>query len=416
MTAACDDPLVTTPQDPTAPTVRKLQRAGRGQMIAGVSRGLADHLGVDVLVIRIALLALAFAGGAGFVIYAAFWIFVPANVAARADQPPDRGWLGQRGQYLALAALTLAGVLAVQSLGLGIPGAVLWPLAITGFGVAVLWRQADDVQRNRWRRVAAGRHSQSTLATTIVGAVLVLGGGVAFLASRGQLGQLRKGFIATVVLVGGLAVIVSPWLLTTLRDLATERRGRIRDQERAELAAHLHDSVLHTLALIQRNVDDPREVQRLARSQERELRGWLYRPSQAPDQDFGAALDQLAAEVEDAHGVRVESVVVGRCRLDDRLVTLLQAAREATVNAARHAGTPTISLYAEVDQAGVTVYVRDRGRGFILAGVPADRLGVRESIVGRMERNGGRAVVRTAPGEGTEVRLQMPFSVPARTS
>jgi signal transduction histidine kinase/phage shock protein PspC (stress-responsive transcriptional regulator) len=397
-------------------------------MVAGVARGLADHLGVDVLVVRVALLVLAFAGGAGFVMYGAFWLFVPAEVGdpngssastavGGSGRTPgaNTGWLGQRGQYAALAVLTLAGVLTVQSLGLGIPAAVLWPLAISGFGIVVLWRQVDDAQRNRWRRVASGRHPQNAIAT-VGGALLVLAGGLSFLVSRGQLHQLRTGFISTAVLVGGVAVIAGPWLLTTFRELAAERRGRIREQERAELAAHLHDSVLHTLALIQRHVDDPREVQRLARGQERELRGWLYRPTPAPDQDFGAALDQLAAEVEDAHGVRVETVVVGRCRLDDRLATLLQAAREATVNAARHAGTATISVYAEIDQAGVTVFVRDRGRGFELAAVPGDRLGVRESIIGRMERNGGRASLRTAPGEGTEVRLQMPFSVPARTS
>jgi signal transduction histidine kinase len=377
-------------------------------MVAGVARGLADHLGVDVLIIRIALILLSFAGGAGFVMYAAFWIFVPAG-ASQAATAPAAGWLGQRGQYVALGVLALGGVLAVQSLGLGIPGALLWPLALTGFGVAVLWRQADDAQRNRWRRVASRRHPQTALASTVGGALLVLAGGFAFLASQGQLGQLRNGFVGTVVLVAGFAIIAGPWLLSMVRELATERRGRIREQERAELAAHLHDSVLHTLALIQRHVDDPREVQRLARGQERELRSWLYRPSPAPDQDFGAALEEIGAEVEDAHGVRVETVVVGRCRLDDRLVTVLQAAREAMVNVARHAGTATIAVFAEIDSAAVTVYVRDRGSGFELAAIPDDRFGVRESIIGRMERNGGRATVRTAPGEGTEVRLQVPL-------
>jgi signal transduction histidine kinase/phage shock protein PspC (stress-responsive transcriptional regulator) len=389
----------------------KLVRAGNGRMVAGVARGLADHLGVDVLVVRVALVLLVFAGGAGFVLYAAFWVFVPSDGASPAGATdPVVGWLGHRGQYIALGVLTLGGVLGVESLGLGIPAALLWPLALTGFGVAVLWRQADDAQRNRWRRVATGHRPQSALASTVGGAVLVLAGGFAFLASRGRLAELRTGFVGAVVLVAGIAIIGGPWLLSTFRELSAERRGRIREQERAELAAHLHDSVLHTLALIQRHVDDPREVQRLARSQERELRSWLYRPSSAPDQDFGAALEQIAAEIEDAHGVRVEAVVVGKCRLDARLVTLLQAAREALVNAARHAEVASISVYAEIDATGVTVFVRDRGRGFEFAGIPQDRLGVRESIIGRMERNGGRAAVRTAPGAGTEVRLQMPLS------
>jgi signal transduction histidine kinase len=381
-------------------------------MVAGVARGLADHLGVDVLVIRVAFVLLAFAGGAGFVMYVAFWIFVPAG--GPTSTTPVSGWLGQRGQYLALGVLALVGVLAVQSLGLGIPGTLLWPLALTGFGVAVLWRQADDAQRNRWR--LAARRPQTALASTIGGALLVLAGGFAFLATQGRLGQLRSGFVGTVVLVAGFAIIAGPWLLSTVRELSAERRGRIREQERAELAAHLHDSVLHTLALIQRHVDDPREVQRLARSQERELRSWLYRPAPAPDQDFGAALEEICAEVEDAHGVRVETVVVGKCRMDDRLVTLLQAVREATVNAARHAGSPSISVFAEIDVSSVTVFVRDRGRGFDLSEIPDDRFGVKESIVGRMERNGGRATVRTAVGEGTEVRLSMPFPATKTTT
>ncbi len=406
---SCDDPRVQSARTPRATAGPKLVRATSRRMLAGVARGLSDHLGVDVLAVRIALLLLAFAGGAGFVLYAAFWVFVPAGTSGAPNSSTgDR--LGQRGQYLALGALTLGCVLAVQSLGLGIPGELLWPLALTGFGVVVLWRQADEAQRNRWRRVASGRHSPSALASTAGGAVLVLAGGTAFLASRGRLHQVRTGLFGTAVLVAGVAIITGPWWLSTLRELSTERRARIREQERAELAAHLHDSVLHTLALIQRHVGDPREVQRLARSQERELRSWLYRPSSAPEQDFGAAAEQIVADVEDEHGVVVELVVVGKCRLDERLASMLQAAREAMVNAARHAGTETISVYVEIENAGVTVFVRDRGRGFDLADVPADRLGVKESIVGRMERNGGRAVIRTSPGTGTEVRLEMTFA------
>lgn len=180
-----------TPGTATVPGAPKLLRAGDGRMVAGVARGLADHLGVDVLVVRVALVLLAFAGGAGFALYAAFWIFVPA--AGPTADGPVAGWLGQRGQYIALGALALIGVLAVQSLGLGIPGALLWPLALTGFGVAVLWRQADDAQRNRWRHVAS-RRPQIALASTIGGALLVLAGGFAFLASQGRLGQVRSGF------------------------------------------------------------------------------------------------------------------------------------------------------------------------------------------------------------------------------
>jgi signal transduction histidine kinase len=196
------------------------------------------------------------------------------------------------------------------------------------------------------------------------------------------------------------------------RDLAAERNARIREQERAEVAAHVHDSVLHTLTLIQRHVDDPREVARLARAQERELRAWLYRPATEPGSTVETGLEQVAAEVEDAHGVAIEVVVVADAPLDERLGALLQASREALVNAAKYAGQSPISVYAEVEPTQVTVFVRDRGPGFDPAGVPADRLGLRQSVVGRMQRHGGAAEVRSRAGTGTEVQLSMPRSQP----
>lgn len=390
-------------QVPQLPRPPKLYRAAEGRLIAGVARGLADHLRVDVLVVRAVFVVLALAGGAGIAMYAAFWAFVPQRIADEQGAQHDR--LGSRGQYLALAAVTIGGVLAMQSLGLGLPGALLWPLALTGVGGAVLWRQADDAQRERWR-VAVGRARRPTLLTSLLGAALVVAGVATFLAYHARFSQVRNGLLATVVMLAGIAVITGPWWLGMVRALSAERRARIREQERAELAAHLHDSVLHTLALIQRHVDDPREVHRLARSQERELRTWLYRPPSDEETDFGRALERIVAEVEDAHGVAIEVVVVGECPLDDRLAAALQAAREAMVNAAKHAAASEISVYAEIEPAKVTVFVRDRGCGFDVDAVPADRLGVKESIIGRMERHGGRAFVRTSPGEGTEVRLE----------
>lgn len=76
-------------------------------------------------------------------------------------------------------------------------------------------------------------------------------------------------------------------------------------------------------------------------------------------------------------------------------------------NAARHSGAALVDVYAEVDGGAVAVSIRDRGRGFDPSGVPEDRAGVRHSIVGRMERHGGRAEGRSAPGEGTEIRLHI---------
>jgi len=234
------------------------------------------------------------------------------------------------------------------------------------------------------------------------------------LAVSGNLAAMREGVAATAVVLAGVAVVTGPWWWRTWTELAAERRERIRSQERAEVAAHVHDSVLHTLALIQRRVNDPREVTRLARGQERELRSWLYRPTGSPDERFAAALEAAAAEVEDTYAVSVEPVIVGDFvgdrAVDERLAALLQATREALVNAAKHADVATVSLYAEVEPGQITVFVRDRGKGFDPVAVDADRHGVAGSIVGRMQRHGGTADVRSAPDQGTEVRLTMAVS------
>jgi signal transduction histidine kinase len=199
-------------------------------------------------------------------------------------------------------------------------------------------------------------------------------------------------------------------LWRTFSQLRTEREARIREQERAELAAMIHDQVLHTLALIQRNSADIKEVQRLARGQERSLRNWLYKPTASPTERFAAALEQAAAEVEDTYAISVETVVVGDTQCDEGVAALVAAAREALVNAARHAGVETVSLYAEVEAEKLSVFVRDRGAGFDLEQVEESRHGVRGSIIGRMRRHGGHAEIRSAPGDGTEVRLTLPAS------
>ena len=209
-------------------------------------------------------------------------------------------------------------------------------------------------------------------------------------------------------MVVGLVLLSSPWWFAMATDLRDERRERIRSQERAEVAAHLHDSVLQTLTLIQKAAGEPAEVTRLARGQERELRSWLYRARVGAGPSLEAALEVVRAEVEEAHDVPVEVVVVGDCPTDERIAGLVAATREAVVNAARHSGAPTVQVYAEVEEHQVTVFIRDRGRGFDPAAVPPDRHGLSGSVRGRMARNGGSATVRSAVGEGTEVQLVLP--------
>lgn len=395
--------------DSAAPAVategaRRLYRRRSGRLLAGVARGLADHVGVDVLFVRLVFVGMAAMGGAGVLAYALFWIFAPLD--PRADlAPADRG--RDLTALLALGALTIGGLLLLSNVGLGVRLSIALPLVAVGAGVALLWRQADDDSRTRWRQ-ATGTDRWWGTVRLAGGIALVVLGLVAVLVGPADLGDTAGGLVAAGVVATGVALVSSPWWIRMARDLAAERSARIREQERAEVAAHVHDSVLHTLALIQRHVDDPQAVTRLARSQERELRGWLYRPR--PDASVSAALERVAADVEDAHGATVEVVVVGdgNCPLDEGLAAVRDATREALVNAAKYAAPSPVTVYAEVEPDKVTVFVRDRGPGFDPDTVPADRLGLRESVVGRMTRHGGQAVVRSVVGEGTEVQLEMP--------
>jgi signal transduction histidine kinase/phage shock protein PspC (stress-responsive transcriptional regulator) len=379
---------------------RRLTRVSGGRALAGVAAGLAEHLGLSPLVLRVAFAALTLAGGAGVLMYAAFWVFVPQR-----DEGGPRVAASDRGQLLALSALAAGGLLLLVGLGVVSATSTLIPLGVAATGLALVWRQADEAQRARWRATATGPGGVTRL---VGGALLLVVGLAGFLATRGQLGAARRGIVSTLVVVVGLAVLTAPFWLRLTADLRAERRERIRSQERAELAAQVHDSVLQTLALIQKAADDPREVARLARSQERELRGWLYQPARDADLQLVGALERAAAEVEEAHRVAIEVVVVGDCPADPQVVALVAAAREAMVNAAKHSGVDQVQVYAEVEPGRLAVFVRDRGAGFDAAQVPADRYGLAESVLGRMERNGGSAEVRSSPGEGTEIRLELP--------
>jgi signal transduction histidine kinase len=299
-------------------------------------------------------------------------------------------------------------------------GSVLfWPVLLGVIGLAVLWRQADEAQRERWvdssgrinlRRAVVGSGGKASYARLAAGVGLLLSALVLFAlqtGTNGQLGVARDVVLAGVLGVAGLALMVGPWLFRLVGDLSEERAARVRSQERADMAAHLHDSVLQTLALIQKHSGDGRMVATLARAQERDLRSWLYDDNPPPDTSLASALREAAAEVEDGHGVPVEVVVVGDALVSERLQPIVLAAREAMVNAARHSGADQVDVYAECGNELVEVFVRDRGRGFDESSIAEDRHGVRSSIRERMRRHGGTAVVRTAPGEGTEVRLTM---------
>jgi signal transduction histidine kinase len=243
---------------------------------------------------------------------------------------------------------------------------------------------------------------------TVCGAVLVIVGLGTLFAATDAFGALGQVGVAVIATAGGLGLILGPWVLRLWQQLTDERRERIRSEERADMAAHLHDSVLQTLALIQRTAGSPHETVSLARRQERELRAWLYGDrTETGDLTLASALDAMVSDVESRHAVTIDSVTVGDCPLDASLEPLVQAVREAVVNAAHHSGTTEISVYVELELATVTAYVRDRGCGFDPDAVGPDRRGIAESIIGRMQRHGGTAAIHSTPGEGTEVVLTM---------
>jgi signal transduction histidine kinase len=315
--------------------------------------------------------------------------------------------------------LTLAVLLLFRAWGIWLGDALVWPVLLAGGGAALIWRQsqgAEMVEPGAEAKPGGGagrprrtfRLARPSLSLVALGAALVVVAGFVFLWLNDALVAARDVVLAVAVVIVALGLILAPWWLRLVRGLDDEREERIRSQERAELAAHLHDSVLQTLALMQKRADDPREVATLARRQERELRSWLNNgAARSTATSFAAALEAAVAELEDAHGVPVDVVAVGDRALDERGEALLAATREAVLNAVKFAPESAISVYAEVGGDRMEVFVRDRGPGFDLDAVPADRRGLRESVLGRMERHGGRAAVHTRPGEGTEVELVM---------
>jgi signal transduction histidine kinase len=391
------------PQSLTAP---RLYRAVHGRMLGGVASGIAEHLGIPRRWVRIAFVVLSFSAGLGVLLYGAFWIVLRTPPEAEPESP-------RRAVLQYVVAAVAAGIVLVVNAHTLPLGWWFLPSVLACFGAALLWREASETDRDRWRRLSrnsltAGATDRLGILRVVAGVTLVLAGAVFILAQAG-ISAVGVGLAAMLVTVAGLGLITGPWWLKLVRDLSDERRERIRSEERADIAAHLHDSVLQTLALIQRNSTQPREVARLARSQERELRSKLYGAG-VPNGQFGAALHAAAAEIEDTYAITVDVVVVGDRALNTRLDALVSAAREAMVNAAKHAQVTNVSLYAEVEDDGVWVFVRDRGVGFDLDGIEDDRQGVRGSIIGRLERHHGTATIKSKPGDGTEVALRMDLS------
>jgi signal transduction histidine kinase/phage shock protein PspC (stress-responsive transcriptional regulator) len=403
-----------------APTpVRRLYRDPTDRVVAGVAAGIAGHLGAPPILVRVAFVALAGYNGSGAILYAVFWAVLPMAPS----MPIRHRKVGQLLSFLAIG-LGLAVVLGLTGAG-GARSATGWLIAVVAFGAGVIWHVADPRRRERWTISTTAQFPwlasvmesdrRGYLLRFIGGGSLIVLGAIGAVAVSVQftgasLSAIVYGLMFSLIALAGVGLALAPVLWRMFGQLRAEREARIRETERAELAAMVHDQVLHTLALIQRNSADVKTVLRLARGQERTLRNWLYKSAASPTERLAAALELVSAEVEDTYAVAVETVVVGDLEVDEPVAALVAAAREALVNAARHSKVQTVSLYAEVEPELISVFVRDRGVGFDLSAVEEDRHGVRGSIIGRMRRHGGKAEIRSEPGDGTEVRLTMPIS------
>ena len=352
----------------------RLRRAEGEGALAGVCAGIAKSLRVDATLVRLTFALLAFAGGAGVAAYGGAWLaLAPEN----GSQPSPRRRL------LGYAALAIAGAIALR--GFGFSDSLIWPAALCGAGILL----------------ARGRRG----TRVVVGLSLVALGVVLFVDQSAADNGRDAAFESSAVAIA-LLLVLGPWAWRLAAERDTERTARIRSQERAEMAARVHDSVLQTLALVQRESGDPRRVATLARRQERELRAWLYPRPHSDDAGLAAAIEDAVAEVEELHGVPVELVRTGDVPLDDRVEALVLAAREAMANAAQHSGADQVSAFVDVGEDEIAIFVRDRGRGFDPDAVPVDAYGIAESIRGRMTRAGGTAAL-TSSADGTEVELRL---------
>lgn len=401
-------PYTPQPAGNLAPLYPKFTRSRDGRVVAGVASGLAQHLNISLFWVRAVLIISALLNGVGLFAYALVWIFTKIEHRSGGDGgASDLEQLGAgeastskrlTSWLLVVLAIVGAGVSLTLTTGFGL--ATFIPIAIVGVGVLMVW-------------IAYDRGLESGTNVFIIGAggVLVLSAIVVVVMNwDGQANFVAA--LATVVLtLLGVAALGVPLWVRLWDQLGEERAEKAAADERADIASRLHDSVLQTLALIQKRADDPAEVTRLARGQERELRQWLFDSQDKTPQTTGTvftALERACGEVEDLYGLRIVPVTVGTDEpLTDETHAAVLAAREALVNVAKHAGVDSADVYAEIMLGELNIFVRDRGCGFDPANIPAGHHGLAESVHGRVERAGGKVRIRSEAGEGTEVAITM---------
>lgn len=383
----------------------RFARSRDDALLAGVCGGLGARLGVEPVLVRIAFVVLSFAGALGVLAYLVAWgvSLEPGDRRAPNTREPSPT------QSMAFGAIVLGAVLLLREAGLWLGDQVGIPLIIAAVGAGVIY---VGTGRDRRRTVSTHRSeaqlSRPPMVNLVLGGLLVVGGVGWFLTTNQSFEGIFAVVLSVAITSAGLAVVFGPWVYRTANQLGSERRERIRSEERSELAAHLHDSVLQTLALIQRNAGNPRKMASLARRQERELRGWLYGHPSVDLAKLETFLEAVEA-IEQEHEVTIDTIVVGEFPPNERTEAVVLALREAATNAARHSGAEEVSIYVEREADQINAYVRDRGKGFDPATVPDNRRGIADSIRGRIERQGGTVTITSAPGEGCEVQITMPL-------
>lgn len=420
---------MTSIPEPLLPARMPLTRPKRGRWLTGVCKGIALHLGISVMWVRLAFIALTCLYGAGIIAYVFLWIFMPAGdpqaVAsaehipveqaplARGNQPAQAGVEDtavsaeslseaiQRAPKPALVALAGFVLLTIGLLlvGTGADSQLIIPLLLGLAGIALAWMNLSP--------------NGTQLLSMLGGIALIFIGWAIYVSNVTYVGwgtSPRRIMLSGFIMIACIVLAVMPWANAMLQRLSREQALKEREEERADMTAHLHDGVLQTLALIQLHFEDPSTVFTLARGQERELREWLYQERSTSDRSVSAGLKQIAAEVEDEHGKPIEVVTVGDAHPSAQTDALLDATRQALVNAVTHGSEP-VSLYCEATDTTVEVFVRDHGEGFDIDTIPPDRLGIRESIIGRIKRRGGTVEIVSRAGWGTEVRMHMPIAL-----
>ena len=378
-------------------------------LMGGVCAGIATHLGVNVWLVRAIFVGLLFLNGVGALAYALAIALIPAGNPASSQLAAPTRLATQLNQlqskdgrdqattiFSGVVLLALAAILVAWSRGWLESNAYL-PLLIIGCGAALAWSQAEEVMHTP-RSMAAIARLAAGLALAVLGVLI-------WLSDHTDMSGMLIGAFAALVMLSVVALVLAPLWLGVIRQLSQTQAAQARASERADIAAHLHDSVLQTLTLLRAQADDPQRVAALALSQERELRAWLYGDNHPTNENLRSEVESVSREIEQLYGVPVDSVIVGDTPATAKTRVLTSALREALANAVRH-GKPPISLYVEVSGQEVEAYVRDHGAGFDLEAINSDRHGVRDSIIGRMQRHGGSATIR-AREPGTEVCLRL---------